>query len=151
MMRILCYKVLWTIVHLLANIAEAFHNLRLEFQQNLFNFIKNLGQHNKNKVINDRLVIENHLHVLEKLPKHLGVILNATKQTDVDVRQLAKIVFWALSSGVNFISFYDYKGAYKTILIHIVIFLKNHRSKVTFQKFISYQTFSHMIWSTKKI
>lgn len=105
------YKVLWLFVHAVFSIAEAIFHFSLEFRDNFCNFIKKISQSRcKHTSTSDRHLIESQLHELKKLPKHMGVILSANSETDVDVQKLTCLVTWALSSGINFISFYDYKG-----------------------------------------
>lgn len=107
------YKVLWIIIHLLADVIETIYIFGLEFRENFLNFIKNITQVRRIQgEKDDKQLIESHLSDLKKLPKHLAVILNANSVRDVDVRQLSNLVLWSLSSGVNFISFYDFKGKY---------------------------------------
>lgn len=111
------YKVLWLLVHALVSLFEAIFHFGLEFRENFCNFIKKISQSRCNHTSkSDRLLIENQLHELKKLPKHLGVILSASSEKDVDVQKLTRLVTWALSSGINFISFYDYKGEAATML-----------------------------------
>lgn len=105
------YKVLWMIVHLLADLIEAVYYFGLEFRENFSNFIKNISQPKQtHDFTDDRLLIQSRINEIKKLPKHLAVILNANSEKDVDLKQLTNLVLWALSSGVDFISFYDYKG-----------------------------------------
>lgn len=111
-------KVLWIIVHLLADLIEAIYYFGLEFRENLSNFVKNISQPRRVKSsIDDILTIESHLKGIKKLPKHLAVLLSVNSEKDVDVIKLTNLVLWALSSGVEFISFYDYKGEFSTSLI----------------------------------
>lgn len=105
------YKVLWMILHLLADLIEAIYYFGLEFREKLVSFIKNISQTNTTADCKDEnLLIERHIHEIKKHPKHIAVILNAKSKRDLDLHQLTNLVQWALSSGVNFISFYDYKG-----------------------------------------
>lgn len=98
-------------MHLLVDLIEAIYFFGLEFRENFSYFIKNISQPKHSHDYNDdRLLIESRIDELKKLPKHLAVILNANSEKDIDILQLTKLVLWALSSGVNFISFYDYKG-----------------------------------------
>lgn len=110
------YKVLWIIIHYLVDILEAIYHFGLEFRENFINYIKNMRQ--TGEFIDDRHLIERHLSEIKKLPQHLAVILNANSEKDVDLKQLSNLIFWSLSTGVNFISFYDYKGNYLSIIEH---------------------------------
>lgn len=109
-------KVLWTIIHLLVSLVESGYNFGLEFREkskNFVNFIQNIGRSKRNHDYrDDKLLIERTLVEIRKYPRHLAVILNVNKQEDVDVSQLISLTIWAMSSGTNFISFYDYKGKY---------------------------------------
>lgn len=105
------YKVLWIIVHLLADAIEAIYYFGLEFRENLTNFVKSISQtRGVYSLSDDSLSIESRIKEIKKLPKHLAVILNAEREKDVDVKKLINLVLWALRSGTDFISFYDYKG-----------------------------------------
>lgn len=111
------YRVLWLLAHALASLAEGIWHFSLEFRENFCNFIKKISQSQSNHTsTSDRQLIEDRLHELKKLPKHLGVILSVGSEKDVDVRKLTRLVTWALSSGINFISFYDYQGKEATML-----------------------------------
>lgn len=116
------HKVLWIIAHFLADLIEALYFFGLEFRDNLFNFIKNISQPAPTSDSKDvRLIIESRISEIKKHPKHLAVILNANSRRDVDVEHLTNLVLWSLSSGVEFISFYDYKGNlhfYQELLSH---------------------------------
>ena len=83
----------------------------------------------------EKVHIEQRLHELKKVPKHLAVILSINRESDVELSRLADLVAWALSSGVNFISFYDFKGteidknvnAHKMTLMTPTIFFSSPR------------------------
>lgn len=105
------YKVLWIIVHLIADFIEAIGYFGLELRENLYNFIKNITKaRQKQELGDDKRLIECHINEIKKLPTHLAVILDINKEKDVDLKQLTNLVLWSLWSGVNFISFYDYRG-----------------------------------------
>ncbi|CRL04847.1 CLUMA_CG017900, isoform A [Clunio marinus] len=110
-------KLLWIIAHLLADVLETIFYFGLEFRENFFNFIKKYTKSSWNHDSSDqRHQIELHLKNIKKIPKHLAVILNADSEKDIDLMQLTNLVDWSLISGVNFISFYDYKGILKNQL-----------------------------------
>jgi hypothetical protein len=122
------YKLLWIIVHLLADLIETLWHFGFEFRENFRNFIKNFTKTRQfHESTDDKHLLESRIQELKKLPKHLAVILNANNTQDVDLRQLTNLVLWSLSSGVNFISFYDYKGNYRQLLSFRV---KHMRTKV---------------------
>lgn len=105
------YKLLWIIVHLLADLIETIYFFGLELREKLSNFVKNITKVRRfQKDKDDEQLIESHLKELKKLPKHLAVILSANSENDVELQQLSNLVLWSLTTGVNFISFYDYKG-----------------------------------------
>lgn len=105
------YRVLWIIIHSLADLVEAIYHFGLEFRENFSNYIKNMTKSRQTDQLTcDRQLIERHLNEITKLPKHLAVILSVNSVKDVDLQQLTNLVLWSLSAGVNFISFYDYKG-----------------------------------------
>lgn len=107
------YRVIWIIIHSFADLVEAIYHFGLEFRENFSNYIKNMTKSRQTDQLTcDRQLIERHLNEITKLPKHLAVILSVNSEKDVDLNQLANLVFWSLSSGVNFISFYDYKGKF---------------------------------------
>lgn len=117
-----CYKVLWIIAHFLVDLLEAIYYFGLEFRKNFYNFIQNITKIRHQKTGDERHLIENHLNDIKKLPKHLAVILSVNSKSDVDLKQLTNLVLWSLSSGVNFISFYDYKGTKPLqVVIHHLI------------------------------
>lgn len=105
-----CHKVLWTLLHLLANILEPIYYYGLEFREKFRYFIENIGTSRLPNDSNDAGLIEHQISNIKRFPKHLAVILTVNNQKDVDLNNLTKLVMWALNSGVNFISFYDYKG-----------------------------------------
>jgi hypothetical protein len=116
-MSVSLYKVLWFVLHLLADLVEAIYYFGLEFRENLLSFIKNISQTATGEDFKDeKCLIERHIHEIKKHPKHIAVVLTAKTKWDLDLSQLTKLVNWALSSGVNFISFYDYKGKRVNIL-----------------------------------
>jgi hypothetical protein len=98
-------------VHVLVEWLEAFYYFGLEFRDNLSNFINNVVRVRQLKTsTNEKVHIEQRLHEIKKVPKHLAVILNINRESDVDLSCLVDLVAWSLSSGINFISFYDFKG-----------------------------------------
>lgn len=111
-----CYKVLWILLHFIVNVLEALFYFGLEFRDKISNFTKNFNQSPiRHEKADERQLIESHLHELTKLPKHLGVILNASSENDVDLKKLASLLSWALGTGINVISFYDYRGNYNNV------------------------------------
>ena len=131
-MSISFFKVLWIIAHLLADLIEAIYYFGLEFRESFSNFVKFLSQSRQDKSFSDdSQTIESRIKEIKKLPKHVAVLLNANSEKDVDVKKLTNLVLWALSSGVEFISFYDYKGKVK---INIIAFeLPMIRSSLNFR------------------
>lgn len=108
-------KIIYLIVHVLVEWIEEFYYFGLEFRDNFYNFVNNVVRDRQMKTLQDeKVLIEQRLHELKKVPRHLAVILHLNRETDVDLSRLADLVSWSLSSGVNFISFYDFKG---TVLI----------------------------------
>lgn len=116
-------KVLWIIIHLLTDFIETIYYFGLEFRENLTNFLINFINISQSRrvhnLFDDCQIIENRIKEIPKLPKHLAVILSANSENELDVRKLTSLVIWALSSGVEFISFYDYKGKVYVDLIRI--------------------------------
>jgi hypothetical protein len=109
-------KAIWFIVHLVVDLIEALFYCGLELRENFGYFIKNitadgLGTRQGHEIA----YIESSVGELKKLPKHIAVILSLECERDVDLSKLANLVSWSLSSGVNFISFYDYKGEKKML------------------------------------
>lgn len=105
------YRVLWIVLHFLADFAETIYHFGFELRENFSNYIKIMTKsRHTDQLTDDRQLIERHLSEIKKLPKHLTVLLNADSEKDVDLMQLTNLVLWSLSTGVNFISFYDYKG-----------------------------------------
>lgn len=104
-------KLVYLIVHVLVEWIEAFYYFGLEFRDNFYNFVNNVLQKRPTRTSADEKVyIEQRVQEIKKVPKHIAVILNISRETDVDLSRLADLVSWSLSSGVNFISFYDFKG-----------------------------------------
>ena len=107
-------KLIYFIAHLLVDWIEKFYYFGLEFRDNFSNYIKyvvNGRQINQIKTsTNEKVIIEQHVHKLSKIPKHIAVILNISQRRDVDLSGLSDIVLWSLHTGVNFISFYDFEG-----------------------------------------
>lgn len=110
-MRFSFYKLLWILLHLVVDLFEAIYFFGLEFRENFANFIKSMTTERRFQGGEDDVqLIERHISHLKKLPKHLAVIVKAEDKRDVDLRKLSNLVLWSMNSGVNFISFYDYKG-----------------------------------------
>jgi hypothetical protein len=59
---------------------------------------------------NDKVIIDKSISDIKKIPKHLGVILNVKHEKDVDLSKLVQLISYSLHSGINFISFYDFRG-----------------------------------------
>jgi hypothetical protein len=53
--------------------------------------------------------IEYNVRKLEKMPKHLVVMLG-TEIPNID--SLAKLIFWSWSAGISAVSFFDHKGEF---------------------------------------
>lgn len=107
-------KILWYIVHFIADFIETFYYIGLEFRENFYDFIKNISKDKPADIKGSELqLIERSIQDLEKIPKHIVVLLNINHERDVDLSKLTNLIFWALNSGVHFISFYDYKGIIK--------------------------------------
>jgi len=121
-------KVLWYLIHLLVDLFETFYYFGLEFRENFYNFIKNITKDQPISTKESELqLIESSVLDLEKIPKHIIVILNINNEKDVDLSQLTNLIYWSLSSGINYISFYDYKGKHfhvHSTIICILISLK---------------------------
>lgn len=104
-------KLIYLIVHAVVEWIEAFYYFGLEFRDNFHDFINNLLSIRRSRTLaSDKLYIEQRVHEIKKIPKHFAVILNISDETDVDLSRLVDLVSWTLSSGVNFITFYDFKG-----------------------------------------
>lgn len=109
-MKFSFYKLLWILLHLVVDLCEAIYFFGLEFRENFINFMKSMITERRFQGAEDVQLIEQHISHLKKLPKHLAVIVKAEDKRDVDLRKLTNLVLWSMNSGVNFISFYDYKG-----------------------------------------
>ena len=113
-------KVLWYLIHLLVDLFETIYYFGLEFRENFYNFFKNITKDQPISTKESELqLIESSVVDLEKIPKHIIVILNINNEKDVDLSQLTNLIYWSLSSGINYISFYDYKG--KQFHVHSTI------------------------------
>lgn len=113
-MELVILKVIWFIIHLFADLIESIYYFGSELRENFLNFIKNIAkERRRSDKEDDILYIEASLSELKKLPKHIAVILNLNRERDVDLSYLVNLIAWSLASGVNFISFYDYKGILK--------------------------------------
>ena len=44
---------------------------------------------------------------LKKLPVHLGIVV---LEDDLNVADIAKIVVWAITAGISYVTIYDHKG-----------------------------------------
>lgn len=51
--------------------------------------------------------LENRLLLINKRPKHVTVILGAEES---NLRDIAKLIIWCITTQISFISFYDYNG-----------------------------------------
>lgn len=105
------YKFLWILAHNLAALSLTLFYIGLEFREKIINFLKIITKdRRKSTDESDRHQIECHTSYVKKLPKHLAVILTLEHDKDVDLGRLCKIVEWSLVAGVNFLTFYDYRG-----------------------------------------
>lgn len=106
------YFELWMMLHWLADIIEAVFYFGLELREKLRCYTENIIKlrHPKRYLEDEAQLIERHISKLSKTPKHLAVILTADKRNEVEPDKLANLVTWALTSGVNFITFYDFRG-----------------------------------------
>lgn len=107
------HKIVWILLHTIANIAEKIYEIGLFLYEILKNFQR---AHNSRKSSNyEKSVIEEHIHNLKKIPQHLAVLLNCNAK-DCELpkyENLANLVCWAFELGINYISFYDYRGKLK--------------------------------------
>lgn len=111
-------KVIYFIVHVLVEWIEAFYYFALRFRESIYNFI-NIAfreRQTRSPLKNEKVLIEQRIQEIKKIPKHLAVILNIKSERDVALSRLADLVQWSLCSGVNFISFYDVKGTWNFAL-----------------------------------
>lgn len=109
------YRLLWILAHNFVTVSVTIFYIGLEFREKIANFIKNITQERRKFVVgNERIYVESQSSYVKKLPKHLAVILTVDNEKDVDLGRLSNLVEWSLVSGVNFISFYDYKGNYQS-------------------------------------
>lgn len=107
-------KLIYLIVHMLVDCIETIFYFGLEFRDKFFNFINNsLKEGNITSSANEKVIIERNLQSLKKIPQHIAVILNIRNKGDVELSKLVDLIHWSLISGINFISFYDFKGNYK--------------------------------------
>ena len=153
-MEAVLLKVLWYIVHLLVDLFETFYYFGIEFRENFLNVIKNITKDQPSSTKESELqLIESSVQDLEKIPKHIIVILNINNEKDVDLSQLTNLIYWSMNSGVNFISFYDYKGkhfhAYNIIIFFLISLIFDLFSLLDLSsqtKYFSYvNAVSHMI------
>lgn len=111
-------KVLWYLIHLLVDLFESIYYFGFELRENFLNFFKNITKDEPDSTKDSELqLIESSVQDLEKIPKHIIVILNINNEKDVDLSKLTNLIYWSMSSGVNFISFYDYKGKHFCVYI----------------------------------
>jgi hypothetical protein len=104
-------KLIYLIIHVLVNCIESFFYFGLEFQEKIFYFINYVAkERRKGSAAEETQLIERKVQDLDKIPQHIAVILHIKSEQDVDLSRLSDLVSWSLNSGVNFISFYDFKG-----------------------------------------
>lgn len=104
-------RIIYLIIHLLVDYVESFFYFGLEFRDKFYNFINTLLRDRKRTSLDDeKAILDWNLQILDKIPQHIAVLLHLNEETDVDLSKLSDLIFWSLHSGVNFISFYDFKG-----------------------------------------
>lgn len=57
----------------------------------------------------ERKLIEEHVGCMKKLPRHLSINVGIEEPNFLI---LSRVIYWALSAGIEVVSFYDYKGDY---------------------------------------
>jgi hypothetical protein len=138
--RLSKYKLIYLIIHVLVYIFEALLHFGLEFSQEILYFISYyVKDRRKGSFVDEAVLIERRVQDLDKIPQHIAVILHINNETDVDLSKLSDLVSWSLNSGVNFISFYDFKGLCQKV------YLSNIAPLMTFQyiALMTSQTKSH--------
>lgn len=96
------FKVLYVISHAVYTIFHLFYVNLIHVNvamKTLFNEFQTKTERVKN--------LETRLHLIDKRPKHLVIILGAEKN---NFKNIAKIIIWCISSQISYISFYDYNG-----------------------------------------
>ena len=99
------HKILWLLLHWLADLIERIYFACLQLQQILTQ--RWTRKHNYSTIENN--IIQNNINHLQKIPQHLAVILNLS-QEKADYDSLTQLIFWSLQAGISYISFYDYQG-----------------------------------------
>lgn len=147
-------RLTWYFIHLIANVIEAIFYFGLEFRENIHNFVKNISSGRPARTLaSDICEIERSIQELEKIPKHIIVIINNERKEDVDLSNLTSLIFWAMHSGVHFISFYDCRGTSSEVqqcepvssqIIALVVFDLSNQLRRFFRKLFQLAQ-SHMI------
>lgn len=98
------HKLLWLLLHWLADLIERIYFACLRLQQ-----IFTQRWTRKQSYSTENIIIQSNVNHLQKIPQHLAVILNLS-QEKADYESLTKLIFWSLQAGISYISFYDYQG-----------------------------------------
>lgn len=100
------HKLIWIVVHLLANLITKLYLFGIQFCDFSSHFFKNIQNNNSN---NEKRMIDGSINEIKKVPQHLAVMLDLENEKP-DLQTLTNLVFWSLNCGINYISFYDYEG-----------------------------------------
>lgn len=113
---------MWITIHLAYSFASHIYNLALHIYAEYVRIPKSYLLQKPASFQTDKELIENVKTIIQKLPKHILVILGDEKLT---FECMANLVCWSIFAGVNCISFYDYKGMTElSVIIIFVDFIK---------------------------
>lgn len=97
------YRAVYFLIHALFRVLTAITSLVLSLQKYANDlFCTGYSTHK-----NDQYIIELGKTGLIKVPQHIAIIFNNTEQ---QVEPLARLVRWIVLTGVQYISFYDFRG-----------------------------------------
>uniref|UniRef100_A0AAG5DCQ9 ditrans,polycis-polyprenyl diphosphate synthase [(2E,6E)-farnesyldiphosphate specific] n=1 Tax=Anopheles atroparvus TaxID=41427 RepID=A0AAG5DCQ9_ANOAO len=104
---------LWTLLHTLYSWLEYLSNLVRWCHKSLLQHSPagwSLTAMEKYRMKQSQLAIKSRLENVEKIPKHLVVVLGPEEPNSA---LLSKFIFWSYAAGIEYVSFYDHNGIIK--------------------------------------
>nr|XP_023029465.1 dehydrodolichyl diphosphate synthase complex subunit Nus1 [Leptinotarsa decemlineata] len=117
------YKVFYVVAHAIFTIFETIYGTTNHFYDKLF--LKELLPFKGYYLPSDS-------NIPVKKPKHITVLLGLEEP---DIKDLAKLIFWCITTQISFISFYDYKGN-----------LKKHEQDLQYEVSLYRHKDHHIVW-----
>lgn len=110
------YKIIWIVIHFIVNVCEFLFrigvNIRVKLTQLLW------PKQSEYSKIEDNKYVAYSISKVNKIPAHIVIILDDDKP---NFQSLTKLLFWGMTAGVKYMSFYDYRGKYYQIFLLVYL------------------------------